>query len=251
MSLLQRIKDRFTAVPDGAPQIDHSPALESGAVKDILVAAAGEYLPGFSFLAYRNGTYFFLRMRNAAGHPVHELLHLVFSLKGGNFACSVASRLNPDFRFSSNYNPGLVNPHQDLKVLRHGKGGLAQREAYYWHSGRIAGTAGTVREIFDDYRRYGLPFLDRQWDQVQRHPLLQAGFTYLDGLRVDRAALHAELEAQIKAGELQLSQLQHPVYLELKASLTGEPGVPKADRSLIALTAFELLQWHSRPATIS
>jgi hypothetical protein len=238
--------DRFGSVPDTTTNNDHSPALPPGAVKDMLIAAAGEYLPGFSYLAYQDGTYFFQRTRNAAGQSLHELLHLTCSLDDGYFVCSVASRLNPAYRFSTVMNRGIVNPHQDLKVLRHGTDNPPQRDAYYRHSGRMAGTAATVRDIFADYRRYGVPFLDQQWNTVQHHPLLRAGFDYLDGLRIDRAALQAELVQAIGPGELKPDRLQHPLYQELRETLRQLSGLSRAHRALIPLTAYELLQWYGQ-----
>lgn len=244
MSILQRIMDRFGSVPEKSPQLDHSPALQPGAVKAMLVAAAGEYLPGFSFQDFRNDTYFFQRIRNAGGHRVYEMLQLAFTLDNGHFACSVASRLNPSLRYTTAYNKGIVNPHQNLKVLRHGADNLSQKEARYWHSGRIAGTAAIVRDIFADYRRYGVPFLDQQWNNVQQHPLLQAGFDYLSGQVLDRTALKTELEAELNNRGGQLEQLQHPVYLELRDRLKQLSGMPRADRQLIPLMAGELLFWY-------
>lgn len=246
MSLLQRIMDRFGSVRDTESTNDHSPVLPPGVVKDMLIAAAGEYLPGFSYLTYREETYFFQRMRNAAGQSLHELLHLTCSLDDGYFVCSVASRLNPASRFATDKNRGIVNPHQDLKVLRHGTESLSQRDAYYRHSGRMAGTAATVRDIFADYRRYGLPFLDQQWTTVQDHPLLRAGFDYLSGLRTDRAALQEELAQALGSGEVRPERIQHPLYQELRETMRQLSGLSRAHRALIPLTAYELLQWYGQ-----
>ncbi len=250
MSLLQRIMDRFGSVPDHTTTNDHSPVLQPGAVKDMLIAAAGEYLPGFSYLAYRNDTHFFQRTRNAGGQSLYELLHLTCSLDEGHFVCSVASRLNPASRFSTALNRGVVNPHQDLKVLRHGTDSPPRRDAFYRHSGRMAGTAATVRDIFADYRRYGLPFLDQQWTTVQDHSLLRAGFDYLSGLRVDRAALHTELAKALGASQENPERIQHPVYQELRELMRQLSGLSRTHRALIPLTAYELLQWHGQAESV-
>ena len=95
---------------------DKSPELKKGDIKQILIQTAGEVLPDFEFLAYKNSCYLFQRLRQVNNLTVYEVLHIIFTLKDKNFACSIASRLNPEYIFSNQYNIGLLNPHKDLKV---------------------------------------------------------------------------------------------------------------------------------------
>jgi hypothetical protein len=111
----------FDKINEFTSKQDKSPDLKKGEIKEILIKTASEILPDFEFLVYKNGCYTFQRLRQLNKLTVYEVVHVIFTLKDKNFACSIASRLNPEYIFSNQYNIGLLNPHKDLKVLRHSR----------------------------------------------------------------------------------------------------------------------------------
>ena len=60
---------------------DKSPELKKGEIKQILIQTASEVLPDFEFLAYKNSCYSFQRLRKVNNLTVHEILHIIFTLK--------------------------------------------------------------------------------------------------------------------------------------------------------------------------
>ena len=221
---------------------ENSPELKKGEIKSILIQTASEILPDFEFLAYKNSCYTFQRLRQVNKSTVNELLHIIFTLKDKNFACSIASRLNPEYIFSNNYKIGLLNPHQDLKVLRHNSGALNIQDAYYFHNGQVETTTKTVKEIFGDFKKYGLPFLDKQLEQLKSNSIIKCGFDYIDALQTDKENLKKEITEELNKGGLLLSSLKHRIYLDLKEKLQSVSGQSKEDRQIIPKTAHELLE---------
>ncbi|HLP94892.1 MAG TPA: hypothetical protein VK168_12695 [Saprospiraceae bacterium] len=221
---------------------DKSPELKKGEIKEILIQTAGEVLPDFEFLLYKNSCYSFQRQRKINNFTVYEILHIIFMLKDKNFTCSIASRLNPEYIHSNQYNIGLINPHQDLKVLRHNSGALNIQDAYYVHNGQIETTTKIVKEIFGDFKKYGLPFLYKQVERLKSNSIVKRGFDYIDDLQIDKEKLKTEITEELNKGGLLLSSIKHPIYLELKEKLQSVSGQSKEDRQIIPKTAYELLE---------
>ena len=151
---------------------------------------------------------------------VHELLHVIFTIKDKNFTCSIASRLNPEYIFSNQYNIGPLNPHKDLKVLRHNSGALNIEDAYYFHNGQVETTTKIVKEILGDFKKYGLPFLDKQAERLKSNSIVKRGFEYIDDLQTDKHKLKTEITEELNKGGLLLSSIKHPIYMDLKVKMT-------------------------------
>lgn len=220
---------------------DKSPELKKGEINKILTQTASEILPDFEFLAYKNGCYTFQRLRQLNNLTVYELLHVKFKLKDRTFACSIASIINPEYVFSNQYNNGLLNPHRDLKVLKHNSETLNIQDAYYFHNGQVD-TTRIVKEIFEDYKKYGLSFLDKQLENLKTNSIVKCGFDYIDNLKVDKEKLKVEITEELNKGGLLISSIKHPIYIDLKEKLQSITGQSKDDRQQIPKTAHELLE---------
>ncbi len=221
---------------------DKSPELKKGEIKQILIQTASEILPDFEFLAYKNNCYTFQRLRQVNNLTVYEILHIIFTLKDKNFACSIASRLNPEYIFSNQYNNGLLNPHKNLKVLRHNSDSLNIEDAYYFHNGQVETTTKTVKEIFGDFKKYGLPFLYKQAERLKSNSIIKRGFDFVEDLKTDKQKLKTEITEELNKGGLLLSSIKHQIYVDLKEKLQSVSGQSKEDRQLIPKTAHELLE---------
>lgn len=232
----------FDKIKELTNKKDNSPELKKGEIKQILIRIANEILPDFEFLTYKNSCYIFQRIRRVRDLKVYETLHIIFTLKDRNFACSVASILNHEYIFSNQYNIGLINPHKDLKVLRHNSGVLNIQDAYYFHNGQVDTTTKTVKEIFGDFKKYGFPFLEKQFERLKSNAIIKYGLEYIDNLQTDKEKLKNEITEQLNKGGLLLSSVKHPIYLDLKDKLQSINGQSKNDRKLISKTAHELLE---------
>jgi hypothetical protein len=221
---------------------DKSPELKKGEIKQILIQTASEVLPDFEFLAYKNSCYSFQRLRQINNLTVNEILHIIFTLKDKSFSCSVASRLNPEYIFSNQYNIGLLNPHKDLKVLSHNSGALNIQEAYYFHNGQVETTTKTVNEIIGDFKKYGVSFLDEQLEKLKSNAIVKCGFDYINNLQTDKEKLKKEMTEELNKGGLLLSSIKHAIYVDLKEKLQSVLGQSKEDRQKIPKTAYELLE---------
>jgi hypothetical protein len=221
---------------------DNSPELKKGEIKNILIKTAADILPDFGFLSYNKSCYNFQRLRKVNELTAYETLHIIFTLKDRNFACSVASRLNPSYINANSYNTGLLNPHTDLKVLRFGRRTLNIQDAYYFHNGQVETTTNTVKEIFNDFKKYGLPFLDEQFKRIQFNEILNTGLNYIDKLQVDKEKLKSEIENELNKGGHQISSIKQPTYLDLKETLQKVTNQSKDDRKSIPKSAYELLE---------
>jgi hypothetical protein len=184
----------------------------------------------------------FRECEKANGLTVYEMLHIIFTHKDRNFACSVASRLNPTYIHANSYNTGIVNPHSDLKVLRHNTRVLDIQDAYYFHNGQVETTTNSVEKIFNDFKKYGLSFLDTQFQQIQSNEIIKTGLNYIDKLLVDKEKLKTEIETELNKGGHQISSIKQPTYLDLKETLLKVNNQSKDDRKLIPKSAYELLE---------
>lgn len=232
----------FDKIKGLTTKLDKSPELKQGEIKQILIQTANEVLPDFGFLAYKNGCYTFQRLRQVRDLTVYETLRILFTLKDRNFACSIASRINSENIFSNQYNSGLLNPQKDLKALRHNSGALNIEEAYYFHNGQVETITKTVVEIFGDFKKYGLQFLDEQFEKLESNSIIISGFEYIDNLQSEKSKLKSEITEELKVCGHLLSSLKHPVYIQLKEQLQSISGQSKDDRRLIPKTAHELLE---------
>ncbi len=199
-------------------------------------------LPDFDFLAYKNKCYSFKRERQVINVKVYELLYVVFNDKDKNVSCSIASILNPEYVFSNQYNMGMINPHHDLKVLKHNSGGLSFHEAFYFHNGKVETTTKIVKQIFGDFKKYGFSFLDKQLERLESNSIVKLGFDYIDDLQTDKQKLKTEIMQEHGKGGFLISDIKHPIYVDLKEKLQSVSGQSKEDRQLIPKTAHELLE---------
>ena len=235
MNWIDKIKELTT-------KQDKSPELKKGEIKQILIQTAGEVLPDFEFLVYKNSCYSFQRLRQVNNLTVYEILQIIFTLKDKNFACSIASRINREYIFSNQYNIGLLNPHKNLKVLRHNSGALNVQDVYYFHNGQVETTTKIVKEFFGDFKKYGLPFLDKQVERLKSNSILKRGFDYINDLQIDKQQLKTEITEELNKGGLLLSSIKHPIYVDLKEELQSISGQSKEDRKKIPKTVHELLE---------
>lgn len=220
---------------------DGSPELKRGEVKSILIDKFNKYLPEFEFSRYKNNQYNFQRVRGHKGFKIWETLHVLFLLKDKNFSCSVASRLDPTKIDSRSYDTGLINPHVDLITSKKGTGAVSIEEAYYFHNGHIQTTTEVVDEICRDYVQYGLPFLDKQYERIKNHDLINAGFDYLLQLSMDKDDLKAQLQDDLKQAGFLFAGLKHSIYLDFKNHLQSIGGQTNDDRKQIPRLSFDLL----------
>lgn len=222
--------------------IDDSPELKKGEIKQILVQQANEVCPDFLFLDYKNSCYSFQRIKEFRNYKVFEMLHIVFSLKDNFFAVSVASRLNQTYIFDNNYNSGLVNPHKDLITLKTKSSAIPLEKAYYYHNGRVKTIINVVKQIFDDFYKYGIPFIDYQFRRLTENEIIKAGLNFLSGMNLDKQKLQNEIELELRNEECQFSRIKHPIFIQLKKLLQNISGQTKEDRQWIPKTALELLE---------
>jgi hypothetical protein len=246
MNELEQIEQRkdgeFDEIKEPTTMQDKSPELKNGEIKQILIRSANEILPDFEFLAYKKRCYIFQRLRYVNELRVYETLNIFFSLQEKIFACQIASRLNPEYVFINDYNIGLINPCRDLKVLRHNRGILNYKDAYYFHDGQVETTKIIVNEIFSDYKKYGLPFLNQQLYRLKSNAIIGCGLEYIDNLQTDKENLQKEITKELNECELLLSRLKHPIYLDIKAKMRSISGQSKDDRGLIPKLSYELLE---------
>jgi hypothetical protein len=217
---------------------DNSRGLKTGEIKQILIQVANDILPDFQFLTYKKRNYIFQRIRLINNLKVYEMLYIVFYLKDRAFDCSIASLLNPKNIFANGYNGGLINPHRALKVLVHNSGALDIQDAYYFHNGQVETTIKTVKEIFEDYKKYGIPYLNRQFERLQSSQIT-IGLDYINQLDMDKETLKKEITDEIKQGRVLIT---HPVHQTLKAKLQSISGQSREDRQWIPITTLELLE---------
>lgn len=81
----------FDKIKKKTEKIDGSRDLKRGEIKTILIDNFKEQIPDFPFLDYKNGVYFFERIRSIDNYKIYETFHLSFGLKDKNFSCSVSS----------------------------------------------------------------------------------------------------------------------------------------------------------------
>ena len=221
---------------------DDSPELKRGQVKQILISEFKQELPEFDFLEYKNGCYTFEKIKIINGRNVFEHLHIIFALKDRNFSCSVASRINRNYLKSNSYNIGLLNPHIDLIVLKKRTGVIAVEEAYYFHNGQVKTTTKIIKQIINDFERYGKQFLEKQAKNLENSELLKVGFEFIKNFVVDKEKLNKELENDLKSVGHLISRLKNDTYLKLKTELQNVKEIDRETRKNIPNLAYELLE---------
>jgi len=232
MNWYSKIKSKTTSK-------DGSPELKRGEVKMILISEFEKHLPDFEFLEYRSGCYTFENIKSLNGQKVYEHLHVIFALKDRNFSCSIASRVNKNYIRSNSYNTGLMNPHKNLIVLKKGTGVIPVEEAYYFHNGQVKTTTKIVNKIAKDFKRYGLPFLNKQFKQLKKSSLIKNGLDFINGLNIEK-----QLILEKNAVGQESIDLKSRTYLTLKSQLQSIKGIDRETRKEIPGLAYELLDFY-------
>lgn len=225
-------------------QSDNSRELKPGEIKGILICTAARFLPDFKYLMYQKG-YYFQRERSVLGMEVAEIICIQFSLKGHTMDCNMGSFLNRQKIFDQNYSSSLINPTECLKFYKNQTKTLPLEKSCYLHNGRVLGTERAVEEIFDDCRKYGLQFFDKQMQNLKSNPLVLRGLEYISHLKADKKQLQTELETELRQGDYNLGQIHHPVYIELKESLQHLQGIDRETRKRIPKLAYDLLELYA------
>jgi hypothetical protein len=121
-------------------------------------------------------------------------------------------------------------------------GKLSIEDACYYHNGQVDTTTKIVEEFFGDFKKYGLPFLDKQFERLKSNEIVNCGFAYIENLQIDKEKLKIEITNELKKGGFLLSSIKHPIYAELKEKLLSVKGQSREDRQLIRNIAYELLE---------
>jgi hypothetical protein len=169
-------------------------------------------------------------------------LHVLFSLNGKNFSCSVSSRLNKEYVSSKSYNIGRINPHVDLIALKRGTGVVGIEEAYYFHNGKVQTTTRLVGQICKDFTAHGVPFLNKHFERLRTNQIVNAGLNYIKQLQEDSQELQSQINNELKQVGYVASRLMHPAYVNLKETLQAIPNQTLEDRQNMPGLAYELLE---------
>jgi hypothetical protein len=126
-------------------------------------------------------------------------------------------------------------------MLKYKTGALKIQDAYYFHNGKVETTTKIAKEIFGDYKKHGIPFLDKQFKNLQESKTIIAGINYIDNLSVDKNDLKLSIETSINSTKY--GRIDNSVYDELKKILYATLiGRNKEIRNSIPKTARELLE---------
>lgn len=234
----------FDKIKKKTEKSDDSRDLKRGEIKTILIDNFKEQIPDFPFLDYKNGVYFFERIRSIDNYEIYETFHLSFGLKDKNFSCSVSSTLNPTYRYVGTYNSGILTQHVDLIVLKKNKESIPIEEAYYFHNGKIDTTAKIVKTIVDDYKQYGLRFLDKRYNDLFDNKIFDKGLRLLENITIDKKVLKEQIEKELKQLDYVSSRLKNSVYLDMKEQLQAVPKQDKDLRQKIPGFAYSLLEYY-------
>lgn len=234
----------FETIQKKINQPDDSRELKNGEVKRMLIEGFSIEIPEFVFISYKSGCYYFERVRKYGQRPIYEIFHVGFSLKEKNFYCSVSSCFDKAYAFGNSYNIGPLNPHKDLITIVKNTGVINIGEAYYFHNGKLNTTRTVIDKIIQDYKGYGVKYLDNRFKIIGDNKLLNAGFEYISKLKVNPDKLKKELENNLKEAKYQVSLIKHPQYIELKGMLTGIKYGEKGERQYIPKLSYELLEYY-------
>lgn len=234
----------FEKIKKKTEKDDGSRDLKRGEIKTILMENFAARIPDFDFTIYKNGAYFFERIRKIDKYDLYETLHISFGLKDKNFSCSVSSTLNPSYRFAGSYNSGILTRHVDLITLKKKTGSIPIQDAYYFHNGKIDTTTKVVKTIIADYKKYGLKFLDKRFDNLQSNEIFEHGLRLYESLSIDKNELKEQIESELKACDYVTSRIKHGLYLDFKSKLQAIPKQDKELRQLIPGFAYSLLEFY-------
>ncbi|WP_057940590.1 hypothetical protein [Algoriphagus resistens] len=234
----------FEKIKKKTEKEDGSCELKRGEIKTILIDNFTTEIPVFKFTTYKNGTYFFERIRKIIEYNLYETFHISFGLKDKSFACSVSSTLNPTYRFTGNYNSGILTKHVDLIVLKKKTGIIPVNEAYYFHNGRLDTTTKVVKDIVSDFKKHGLRFLDKRIEDLKSNEVFEHGLKFYENITIDRKELKEQIELELKQCDYITSRIEHDLYLDLKTKLLAIPNQEKELRQKIPGFAYALLEYY-------
>jgi hypothetical protein len=219
------------------------PLLNEEGMKEFLINEMKREFTDFQFLSYQNKCFTFQRIRSFKGFNVYEAFHLFWSFEDQNFCCSVASRLNPEYIHSNQYNSGLINPHVDLIVLKKKVNAVRMEQTvYFFRNTRLKTVREVIQQIIKDYKFFGINFLDRQQRKRDYSLYLSHGLAFLSELTIDKSALKREIEDYLHNGRNWISSVKSPAYENLKERLRQIPGQSREERKNIPRLAFDLIE---------
>lgn len=117
-------------------------------------------------------------------------------------------------------------------------------DAYYFHNGKLNKTKNIIEKIADDYKTYGIKYLDDSFKRMENNEFLNIGLKYVSDLSNEPKVLKTELEDELKKAKYQLTKIEHPQYIELKRLLTNVKYGDKSERQGIPKLAYELIEYY-------
>jgi hypothetical protein len=234
----------FDKIQERQNTADDSRELKKGEIKSLMVNSFKIILPDFEFTTYKNSTYYFQRTRTVQGHEIYESLNVIFGLKDKMFSCSAASVFTKSDLYNSTYNNGFLTGHADLLVIKTGSGASKIEDSYYWHNGKIVTVNKVVNQIANDFKEFGLKYLEKRIKKIETSNLVRQGLSFIQTLAVDKEELKKQIESERKQTEFVLSRIKHPLFIQLRDMLQNGPDQSKEDRENILGLTFELLEFY-------
>lgn len=225
-------------------EVDESRELKNGDVKKILIASFNEIIPEFKYNCYNGGIYHFSREKEYREFSIYESFQVGFSLKEKNFYCSVSSCFDRTCEFERSYNLGPLNLHKDLIAIIKNSGAINIEDAYYFHNGKLDRTTAVIQEIVNDYRTYGINYLENRAQLMRENKLLNIGLDYIKELSVNPIILKSELEQGLKKANYLVRAVEHPEFIKLKEVLSRVKYGEKNERQYIPKLTYELLLFY-------
>jgi hypothetical protein len=221
---------------------NESNILKRGQIKGILIDNFMKILPEFTFLSYKNNTYYFQRLRQFDKFVISEVFHILFTMNSKIFDCGVASRLDKSLITLNTYDTGFINPHINLIVIKTDKMSHPYHEAYYFHDGTVINAIKKSEQILNDFKEYGVPFLNKQYERLLNSKIVNLGLNFISNLNIDKIVLNENIENYLTNNNYSISAIENPLYIELKTQLLAIPNETNEERKKIPKLAYDLLK---------
>ena len=218
--------------------------IKRGEIKLFITEEFNKNLSDFELYESKKQIYFFVRKRTYKSFILNEVFSIYYSSRNDTgIDCGIATVFNENYISNSQFNTSKLNTNIVSPLnLKRQKEDLPKEESYYFHNGEIQSIKKMIVEIVNDFKIFGLKYLDEKFEKLKEDEILNNGLEFISNLKIDKELLKTEILEDLKKGENVVSRMKNKTFIELKEKLQKIPNQLRENKQLIPKLSFELLE---------
>ena len=218
--------------------------IKRGEIKKFIIDEFNKHLSEFELYESKKQIYFFVRKKIYKTFVLNETFSIYYSSRNDTgIDCGIATVFNENYITNNQYNSAQLNHHIFSPLnLKNNKIDLPKEESYYFHNGEIDSIKKMIIEIVNDFKKFGLKYLDEKFEKLKEDEILNNGFDFINHLNINKELLKTEINEDLRKAGYVITRMKNKTFIELKEMLQKIPNQLRENKQMIPQLSFELLE---------